>query len=100
MCMTGMCAGRCSSQMQNSDFSWDDASASDSGEERVYLVGVEQTRHGKGSSKVMYSVEESLDELAKLADTAGLQVRCHKSGVCSTNRHLLMRPCEMLSFPA
>jgi len=41
----------------------------------VYLVGVEQTRHGKGSSKVMYTIEESLEELAKLADTAGLQVR-------------------------
>ena len=47
-----------------------------SGQERVYLVGVEQTRNGKESSKVMYSVEESLQELAKLADTAGLQARC------------------------
>ena len=47
------------------------------GKERVYLVGVQQTRNPK-SATVTYSVEESLQELAKLADTAGLQVQKHR----------------------
>ena len=43
--------------------------------ERVYLVGVQQ----KGAkSKYGYSVEQSLEELGRLASTAGLEVNsCH-----------------------
>lgn len=44
----------------------------DVGPERVYLVGVavkgRQKRYG-------YTIQESLEELARLADTAGLEVR-------------------------
>lgn len=40
--------------------------------ERVYLVGVQQ----KGSQgKYGYSIEQSLEELGRLADTAGLEAR-------------------------
>lgn len=39
-------------------------------EEKTYLVGVEC----KGSGKDSFGIEESLDELAQLADTAGLLV--------------------------
>ncbi len=55
----------------------------------MYLVGVEQTRHGKGSSKVTYTIEESLEELAKLADTAGLQVRSHEQTFLSLREVVL-----------
>lgn len=51
------------------------------GPERVYLVGVavkgRQKRYG-------YTIQESLEELARLADTAGLEVS------------LQARPCALL----
>ena len=44
------------------------------GRERVFLVGVDVQKH-RNPNTVTYSIEESLQELAKLARTAGLQVR-------------------------
>lgn len=41
------------------------------GKERVYLVGV--MKKGERRDKFSYSVQESLEELARLADTAGLE---------------------------
>lgn len=38
--------------------------------EKAYLVGVEQ----KGVKLDSFGIEDSLDELAQLADTAGLQI--------------------------
>ena len=47
--------------------------AEEFGPERVYLVGVavkgRQKRYG-------YTIQDSLEELARLADAAGLEVRC------------------------
>lgn len=39
-------------------------------QEKAYLVGVER----KGTEDNTFSIEESLQELAQLADTAGLSV--------------------------
>lgn len=39
-------------------------------EEKAYLVGVER----KGDTEGFFGIEESLKELAQLADTAGLRV--------------------------
>lgn len=39
-------------------------------EEKAYLVGVER----KGDKENLFGIEESLKELAQLADTAGLMV--------------------------
>ena len=39
-------------------------------EEKAYLVGVER----KGDVAQLFSIDESLKELAQLADTAGLKV--------------------------
>ena len=90
------------------------------GRELVYLVGAslkregEAGRSGEGSS---YGIEESLEELGRLADTAGLKVkgrlRCrlgiqggesaslYKAGraprFTGQVRHLLYAPCILLS---
>jgi hypothetical protein len=45
--------------------------------ERVYLVGVNVKSEQK--SKYSYTIEESLEELGRLADTAGLKVGIYKS---------------------
>lgn len=47
-------------------------------QEKAYLVGVER----KGGAEYLFIIEESLKELAQLADTAGLMV------VCSTHQKL------------
>lgn len=47
-------------------------------QEKAYLVGVER----KGGAEYLFRIEESLKELAQLADTAGLMV------VCSTHQKL------------
>lgn len=39
-------------------------------QEKAYLVGVER----KGGAEYLFEIEESLKELAQLADTAGLMV--------------------------
>lgn len=39
-------------------------------EEKAYLVGVER----KGDGECLFNIEESLEELEQLADTAGLAV--------------------------
>lgn len=39
-------------------------------EEKAYLVGVER----KGDGECLFDIEESLEELEQLADTAGLMV--------------------------
>ena len=39
-------------------------------EEKAYLVGVER----KGDTEESFSIDESLKELAQLADTAGLMI--------------------------
>lgn len=41
--------------------------------ERVYLVGVSEKKRTNGGG---YTIDESLEELGRLAETAGLRVSC------------------------
>ncbi len=50
----------------------DDSELVDTGPERVYLVGVQVKSRRK---KYGYSIQESLEELGRLAETAGLEAR-------------------------
>lgn len=51
--------------------------------ERVYLVGVTTRQDKKDmASGAYYGIQESLEELGRLADTAGLQVGCIPATCC------------------